>query len=237
MKTLAKHNSDSVLQCCIAYNKYGGFCVPLSSNHRPAAQKILSGDIYEPNTIEFLTSNSKGGDIIHAGTYFGDFLPALSRSLAPDAKVWAFEPNRENYRCALITICINEIQNVVLTNAGLGEQRDSRAMVISEVSGRALGGASQIMRKGKEISSEHEEIVQIVTVDEMIPLDRTVSIIHLDVEGYEKHALSGALKTIQRCRPIIILESLPEDDWMNKNILCRGYQISGKVHSNTIFIC
>ena len=234
--TTFQYYSDSVLQCCIAYNKYGGFCVPLSSRYRPAAQKILSGDIYEQNTIEFLTSNSNGGDIVHAGTYFGDFLPALSRSLALDAKVWAFEPNRENYRCTLITTYINELQNVELTNAGLGERQDSLAMVTSDISGRALGGASRILRKGNEISSERKEIVQIVTVDEMIPLDRKVSIIQLDVEGYEKQALSGALKTIQRCLQIILLETLPENDWLTQNILCHGYQISGTVNGNTILL-
>lgn len=234
--TKFQYDSDSVLQCCIAYNKHGGFCVPLSSCHRPAAQKILSGDIHEPSTIEFLTSNSNGGDIVHAGTYFGDFLPALSRSLAPDAKVWAFEPNPENYRCALITTCINELQNVELTNAGLGERQDSLSMVTSDIRGRSLGGGSWILKKGNEISSERKEMVQIVTVDEMIPLDRKVSIIHLDVEGHEKQALIGALKTIQRCLPIILLETLPEQDWLTQNILYLGYKISGMVHDNTILI-
>src|SRR4030042_2578699 len=28
--------SNSVLQCCIAYNAYGGYCIPLSSRHRAA---------------------------------------------------------------------------------------------------------------------------------------------------------------------------------------------------------
>ena len=92
--TTMEYNSHSVLQCCIAYNKYGGYCVPLSSLHRPAAQRILSGDVYEPNTIEFLISNCSDGDIVHAGAYFGDFLPALSRSCAPNAKIWvSVDPN------------------------------------------------------------------------------------------------------------------------------------------------
>ena len=227
--------SDSVLQCCIAYNKYGGFCVPTSSRHRTAAQKILSGDVYEPETIEFLASNNNGGDIVHAGAYFGDFLPALSRSLMSGAKVWAFEPNHENYRCALITTYINDLQNVELINAGLGERQDSLVMVTSSADGRALGGGSRILKDGDEISSERREEVQVVTLDETIPLDRTVSIIHLDVEGYEGEALSGSLETIRRCLPIILLETLPENEWMTKNILCLGYRKNGVVHSNAIY--
>ena len=231
-------DSGSVLQCCIAYNKYGGFCIPLSSYHRPAAQKILSGDIYEPKTIEFLISHGRDGDIVHAGTYFGDFLPALSQSRMHDAKVWAFEPNPENYRCALITCLINGLQKVELINAALSERRGTLTMVKSDVSGRALGGGSKILKQNNEISSEREETVQVqaVTIDETIPMDRKVSVIQLDVEGYEKQALSGALKTIQRCLPIIVLETLPEDNWLAKNILCHGYQVSQKIYRNTVLI-
>jgi hypothetical protein len=38
-------------------------------------------------------------DIVPAGAYFGDFLPALS-NCGDDVGVWAFEPNVENYTCA-----------------------------------------------------------------------------------------------------------------------------------------
>jgi len=231
-------NSYPVLQCCIAYNKYGGYCVPLSSHHRPAAQKILSGAIYEPETIEFLMSHCNDGDIVHAGTYFGDFLPALSRSCAHGTKIWAYEPNSENYQCALITSYINGLQNVELTHAGLGERPASLAMVTADSRGKVLGGASYMttsyMPTRKNVLGSTEEMVQIIAIDEMVPSSRKVSIIQLDVEGYEKQALSGALKTIQRCLPIIIVETLPEDTWLSKNILPLGYQISQKVHQNTV---
>jgi Methyltransferase FkbM domain len=73
-----------------------------------------------------------------------------------------------------------------------------------------------------------------VTVDETVPSDRKVSIIQLDVEGFEKPALAGALMTIQRCKPIIILETLPEEGWLSENIMRLGYRIAGTVHGNTL---
>jgi hypothetical protein len=36
-----------------------------------------------------------------------------------------------------------------------------------------------------------------------------VSIIHLDVERFEAYALRGARKTIVRCQPLLILETVP----------------------------
>jgi FkbM family methyltransferase len=231
-------NPGSVLQCCIAYNKYGGYCVPLSSQHRPAAQTILVGRVWESSTIDFLTSQCKNGDIVHAGTYFGDFLPALSHSCGMGAKVWAFEPNPENYRCALITVAINGLQNVELQNAGLGARRGSLPMVVLDHSGRSLGGTSRLVGTSDQTNEKCSATVDIVTVDEIIPPDRTVSIIQLDVEGFEKQALTGALMTIHRCKPIIVLEQLPEESWFSKNIISLGYRIVGvageKSHKNTI---
>ena len=234
--TTSGGNFNSVLQCTIAYNKYGGYCVPLSSNHRPAAQRILAGHVWEPEIIEFLTSRCGAGDIVHAGTFFGDFLPALSQSVAPTSRVWAFEPNPENYRCALITTHINGLQNVELINAGLGERRGFLRMVISDTDGKSLGGASRMARETYEGSTEDSITVEVLTVDEVIPSQRKISIIQLDVEGFEKPALAGALKCIRRCKPILILESLPDEDWLSTNILQLGYRIAGEAHDNTILI-
>ncbi len=229
-----KGENDSVLQCCIAYNKFGGYCVPLSSYYRPASQSILSGKVYEANTIDFLISNCRNGDIIHAGAFFGDFIPALSKFLAPNAKVWVFEPNSENYLCAFITTKINRLNNVELKNAGLGRTQGSASMRIKNSDGRTLGGTSRIISEKDGNNSQYSEIVEIVSIDAVIPTDRNISILQLDVEGYEKEALMGALQTIKRCKPIIVLENLPEENWLKENILKLGYRISGKAENNKI---
>ena len=231
----------TALKCVVSYNKYGDYCVPQSSHHRPAAQKILSNDVWEPETINFIMSNCGNGDVIHAGTYFGAFLPALSKGVAPGSKVWAFEPNVENYRCAKITLEINDITNVLLANAGLGSKQESLLLKTVDKNGHALGGLSQII--GKE-SDELDgiESVQIVSVDDTVGADRTVSIIQLDIEGHEKEALTGSLKTIQRCLPIIILEVWPNSTlldsiWFSENILSLGYQKIDDIHENVVFRC
>ncbi|MEC7983927.1 MAG: hypothetical protein VX278_02110, partial [Myxococcota bacterium] len=108
------------LKCEIGYNQYGAYCVPLSSKYRPAAQKVLSYDTYEPETIAFMRAHAEDGDIVHAGTYFGDFLPGIAS--ACKGTVWAFEPNPENHHCAQVTILLNRLQNVRLHHAGLASQ-------------------------------------------------------------------------------------------------------------------
>lgn len=241
MSDFSKKQLDSLtaLKCRVSYNKYGGYCVPESSRHRPAAQKILANSIYEPRTIEFMRANCGDGDIVHAGTYFGDFLPALSAACKSGSKVWAFEPNPENYCCAKITLEINGLDNVMLTNAGVGAERALLRVMTKDSQGRALGGSSRIIAD-TEPNDLGSEAIQIVTVDETVGNNRNVSIIQFDVEGHEKEALTGALDTIRRCHPILILEDLPESsliesDWFYQNILNLGYHKSIDIHGNKVF--
>lgn len=233
-------SSPNPLRCAIAYNKYGGYCVPYSSHHRQAAQKILAKDVYEPDTIEFLMSNCGEGDIVHAGTYFGDFLPAISSATSPDAIIWAFEPNNENYRCARITMEINQIDNVQLANAGLGEHAGTSMLEYRDAEGNYRGGASTIISTPSGGQSETEEI-SIMTLDETIDASRHVSIIQLDVEGHEQQALAGAMNTIKRCTPILILETLTgstlmSSDWFIDNILDMGYRKTQDLHDNSVLM-
>jgi FkbM family methyltransferase len=235
-----QYSELAALKCVVSYNRYGGYCVPKSSRRRPAARAILSGKVWEPQTIDFIITNCSNGDVVHAGTFFGDFLPALSKGVATSSTVWAFEPNPENYRCARITLKINDLDNVVLTNAGLGARREVLFLQTRDENGRALGGTSRIIAKGSK-EATHGEAIQILTIDETVGSDRIVSIIQLDVEGHEKEALSGALKTIERCLPILILEVMPnstllDSEWFAENILRLGYRRIKNLHSNAVLI-
>jgi FkbM family methyltransferase len=225
------------LNCCVAYNKYGAYCVPVSGLQRPAALSVLAGEVWEAPTIELMTAQAQAGDIIHAGTFFGDFLPALAAACASsNNKIWAFEPNPESYQCAVITLLLNQISNVELINAGLGERQDSGQLVTSQ-RGRTLGGASYLLQDLNDCqrSTDSPTIqVRIISIDDVIPGDRLVSAIQLDIEGYEERALTGAMRTIRKNRPLLILETLPTKEWLTENLYPLGYQIAESFMENTV---
>jgi len=225
----------NVLNASIVYNKYGAYCVPLSSQHRTLNQRILKGEVFEPDTIQFLCDKAGEGDIIHAGTCFGDFLPAISKAIHKDAHVWAFEPNSENYRCAQITVTLNNLSNVHLINAGLGGMTSLTQMRVTDNRGRGLGGSSRILKPfEKQIKTE---TINMVSLDEVIPSDRQISIVQLDVEGHEEQALKGARELIERCRPILVLENdhgIINSSWFKKSILSKGYEVGAKLHYNRV---
>ncbi len=235
--TLATSNPNlrpEVLRCRVAYNPFGGYCVPESSVHRPATQTILKGEVWEPETIACLMAHATRGDVIHAGTYFGDFLPAVSTALRPGNILWAFEPHPENFRCATITIALNALSNVRLINAGLGASPGTLELKTADENGLALGGGSRIASERDDPLRGTYVHVNIVRIDDVVPVDRNVSILQLDVERFEQPALAGAMQTIRRCRPVLIVEHLPAQTWVESELLPLGYKITGQVHANTV---
>jgi hypothetical protein len=79
--------------------------------------------------------------------------------------------------------------------------------------------------------------VRTVALDDVLPPDRHVSLVHLDVEGYEKEALAGARAILDRCRPLLVLESVPDDPGFSESVLSLGYAVAGRVDENTILSC
>lgn len=224
------------IKCILTTNQYGTYCVPYESRHRPVAQYIINGQVWEPETIDFMCENCRDADVVSAGTYFGDFLPPLSAALASGCKIWAFEPHPDNFSSTEWTIRLNMLENVELFGVGLSDAPGDVEFCLTKEGGMPLGGASYVIENAESVrGKENIVVVSVKTLDSIIPEDRDISIIQLDVEKHEQQALAGAMKTIERCRPILIMETLPKGPWIQRNILSLGYKYYGKVHLNSVF--
>ena len=177
------------------------YLVPRYAVHRPACQAVLSGRRYEPLTHDLVRDllSARGGDLIHAGTFFGDMLPSFSRRCP--GTVYAFEPVLENYLLAKLSIEQNDLANVAIFNAGLGSGLSIARVDTGEQAGPHQGGASHMAEKGQRTC--------LMTIDSLGLAD--VSVIQLDVERFELEALRGAVQTIEACRPTILIEDNSEN--------------------------
>ncbi len=218
----------------IASNEHGLYCVPCASLHRPVAQLTVASQVSERATLELLCASDSAGDIVHAGTYFGDFLPALSASRGEGALIWAFEPGNENHRCAQITVELNGLQNVVLSHAGLSAQPKRALLATGDSSGVPLGGMSRVVTDPTRARWWDTEEVELLMLDEAIGRERHVATIHLDVEGHEQQALEGGLELIARCRPLLVLETLPSQEWLHQRLEPLGYRGQAQVDLNHV---
>lgn len=214
--------------CALCTNEFGHYAIPLSSAYRPAAQTVLGGDVWERDTLDLLRAHGDR-DVVHAGTYFGDFLPGLSAALRPGRTIYAFEPNAENFACAEWTIALNRVDNVALRHAALSDRAGTLTMQTA-CNGQALGGASRIVDGG----AAGCEKVTAARLDDVLPPESDIGALQLDVEGFEEPALRGGIETIARCRPTLILESVP---WafVDSELVPLGYQLAGIVCGNAVF--
>lgn len=212
-------------------NEYGQYSVPDGLDHRPAVRLVKAGQVYEPQTIQFMRDHAGTGDIIHAGTFFGDFLPGLSGAMASDARIWAFEPNPDSHAHAARTIAMNGLANVTLTHAAVSNTDGVIRFQTRDAQGNPLGGHSRfVTADGPGVES-----VPSIRLDNVVPEDRQVSILQLDVEGHERAALEGAMEIITRCRPILILEEFRYKRWIKAKLGHLGYELRQKVHANRVF--
>jgi FkbM family methyltransferase len=194
--------------------------------------------VWQRATLDYMRAHVRGRDIVHAGVYFGDFLPALAAMLRrggwfrQGGWLYGFEPYRENFACAQWTCALNGLTNVRLYPQGLGELRQRVALQIADEHGLSLGGACHIV--GDKRAGNGVEVIEVAPLDELLPAHADIGILNLDVEGHEGPALTGALKTIRRCKPILVLETVPAEV-VEAHLAPLGYRRNATVENNTIF--
>jgi FkbM family methyltransferase len=189
---------------------------------------LRQGDVWEPNTIEYILQNIKTKNLVTCGAYIGDFLPAFCEI----KKVFTYEPVRENYEFALRNIQINNLENTYLENCGLSDKQCLHQIIVAE-NGIPRGGGSSIVPEN--ISAERNielETVSLFTLDELLPPQVNIGIIHLDVENHEYYALMGAIETINKYRPILILENCNKKTERQLEIL--SYEMLSIIDGNTV---
>ena len=92
-----------------------------------------------------------------------------------------------------------------LHHFGLGETSKRSFFQTRDQKGSELGGASHVIDMAEGGATE----IEVVSIDLFVPEERHISIIQLDVEGYEEQALKGALKSIQRNLPKLFWKFFP----------------------------
>jgi FkbM family methyltransferase len=193
----------------IAKNEYGLYSIPKEIEYTYTAQLILEGGVHEDTTIDYI--KSIGGNIIHSGSGFGDFLPALKDC----DKVFTFEPNSLMYQSSLETISLNNLKNIEIFPYAIGNYDGIGLLKHIDERGLEMGPRSEMGTDGVE--------VKMVKLDSIIPTDCRISLIHLDLEGYEFEAIEGAKEIIERDKPIIVLEIDTRAVDYNNFMLSLGY--------------
>jgi FkbM family methyltransferase len=154
--------------------------------------------------------------VIQAGGGAGVYPRLLSEMFGT---VYTFEPDMLNFHC-LVNNCCKE--NIYKFQAALGE---TPAMVGISNTSTSNRGTHNIMKEG-----DNKSIVQIRIDD--LNLEHC-NFIMLDIEGYEKYALDGARRTINKFRPVIMAEGGTR---IEDQLTELGYKRVEQSVSDTIFV-
>src|SRR5207237_10140808 len=166
----------------IAENAHGFYCVPRAAVQRPAALKIINGEVWEPETIDFVVRHCVDRSVVHAGACFGDFLPAVSRALVADAVLYAAEPNPENHASSLWTVRINGLRNVKLFRGALGRSASTADIIVKDEAGQSLGGWCSVGAPTAQIGAGGRVTAQVQSTDHLRRRCE-VGTHHLDARG------------------------------------------------------
>lgn len=187
-----------------AINEHGFYFIPEAYVGREVPDRLLASEVYEPKTIRLIQRLARTGDVVTGGAFVGDFLPALSRSLAPGALLHTFEPNPVSLMACRKTVTANRLHNVRLHPVAVGASAGELPLRLSSSAGTPMAARARISDQAIEGVTVD---VKVMRLDDLVGEDRTVSVLHLDIEGHEWPAVLGARRLIEKDSPVIVLEA------------------------------
>lgn len=132
--------------------------------------------------------------IIDAGGYIGD--TALLLSDYTNNKVYSFEPFLSNFNSMKENIKLNNKTNIEPVYMALGDENKNIYINETEIS-----CVSKV-----DMQSNSGNKVEMTTLDSFIEKNNIkVGLIKTDLEGFEQQFLRGALNTIRKYKPILII--------------------------------
>ena len=238
-KTIALNACAPDFDFAISVNEFGFYCVPAIYARREAPKTLSKGDVYEAATVALIRRIvARGGDVVSGGAFVGDFFPGLSAALTDGAEIHSFEPNPYTRAATQYTIALNGLENVNLHACAVGAQKGEVSLQTENAQGIAMAGTSKIV--DGEVNGTTIP-VDVARLDDLIAKERSISLIHLDVEGYEVPALAGAGRILNDNAPYLVLEA--GKLWMRRLIENHlktthpelGYVFCGMVNRNAVY--
>lgn len=173
---------------------------------------------WEEQLTKQLTKHLKPGDVfLDIGANIG-FHSLLVSSLHNRAiTVHAFEPLPTLFNQLTESKRKNHFSNLTIHNFGLGDKEREMQIFVRDEN---MGGSSLFEYKNLNLVRPSEtQTIQIKTLDSVFSTNSPISVIKIDVEGYEFEALKGAEKLLRLNAPLIFMEFSPmmyEEDYAGK---------------------
>jgi FkbM family methyltransferase len=183
------------------------------------AWDIRSGAMSEPEIDLIRYAVREGDTAIDIGANYGLYSYHLSRAVAANGRVYAFEPIPFTAGAFRLIARLLSFRNVELIEKGCGEAAGEVAFTVpvqesgAIIAGTVHMGARNNDRPGHErharFTRTKKVTCQVVTVDDYLGNLKDVSFLKCDIEGADLYALRGAKRLIEQHHPIVVCEINP----------------------------
>lgn len=131
------------------------------------------------------------------GAYIGDTAYLINKYLKPQ-KVYAFEPDPDNLKILKQNIRLNQLEGKVIPVPLASSDKNGFVYF------RNQGAGSEIINEKK---GKHTLRIKTITIDSFVEKNKIkkVDLIKMDIEGAEFDTLKGAVKTLKRDKPDLII--------------------------------
>lgn len=164
-------------------------------------QVIVAGDKWERHSFDLLAEHVVPGSVVvEVGAHIGTHTVRIGQLAGPWGRVYAFEPQRKIYRELHHNLALNGLANVVALRMAIGAGA-TRVIEMNPTTPGNEGGT------GVGAGGDAAELRSL----DSFGFER-VSVLKIDVETYENEVLDGAVDTIRRNRPVILIEIMGGTD-------------------------
>ena len=169
--------------------------------------ELIYCDDFERQERDFLKAFLRPGDFfVDVGANIGLFTLIAAKYVGDRGRVYAFEPCLKTYRYLLANVRLNGFKNVSPYKAALSDETVERHMTVS------LDGYDAWNSLAKPIDGTNfsTETVSCVTWDNFAgehDLNGRVTMMKIDVEGWENRVLAGGYQNLSRAdAPVLQVE-------------------------------
>jgi FkbM family methyltransferase len=177
------------------------------------------------------------------GAHAGWYTRTLSELVGPEGRVIAVEPVPPTFELLVASLKRLHLGNVTALICALSSTARAATMVVPRDDGAGLNYYTAHLSDGQgEPGSTHAYPVAVRKLDDLLSeagLQETVGFIKIDVEGHEWPVLQGALDTVRRARPALLIEvtSAPDDPTsaafsLRRTLEALGYAMFWFAHGN-----
>lgn len=151
-----------------------------------------------------------GERVLDVGANHGMLSLLLAHLVGPAGRVDAFEPNPRCLAVLREQVALNRIRHLHVHDVALSDAAgEAEFFSVPAHTGYGTLGAIGGGDAGFHETFRDRFHVRVVRGDEALSDRRSISLIKIDVEGYEAHALRGLRDTLRRDRPALVTEVNP----------------------------